>query len=330
MMMKTSNKCALLTAGIIGLMSAMPVIAEKIQIQTVTVDSQDKNNIGVDQEGGDLKGMFKFQKALVYHVLERLGVNEKDLTAATKQKINKMQTSSIDAFIYFSEGLDHLDNGRYEKAKESFEKAVAIDPAFQLAANLKRAMPQIIKISEVKKIATTAGTIKAKKIAETPKSARKALVTQQDTQITDPVVQEPTPSPVVVNLRLEKQKRQERRQKNKIKKERIVQDRKIEAVNNGGDSNFFPSKTIPNSGTPSAPAPGIKTFSSNKHFTTAGFTVETSGGVKQLQLNPFFTVTPVADKSIQTFQQVSDPNNQSHLKLSYDSATASPLLFNIF
>ncbi|MBN2254540.1 MAG: tetratricopeptide repeat protein [Deltaproteobacteria bacterium] len=74
---------------------------------------------------------FELPCCIVQNVAKILGVepNSEEMKAVC----GTAHTKSYDAFIYYGEGLDALDAGQWQKAKDLFEEALKIDPQFDLA-----------------------------------------------------------------------------------------------------------------------------------------------------------------------------------------------------
>jgi tetratricopeptide (TPR) repeat protein len=77
-----------------------------------------------------LKDAMKLQKDMVLAVLDSLGVEVK---GSRRQALKKLPTENYDAFLAFSQGMELFDNGEYVKAKSMFDRAIGLDPGFDLA-----------------------------------------------------------------------------------------------------------------------------------------------------------------------------------------------------
>ncbi len=75
--------------------------------------------------------ILQVQKAMVFDVLEYLGVQPSD---ADRDSIMQTPTESVDAFLSFSKGLEFAALGMFEEAIEQFEMALEFDSGFDLAA----------------------------------------------------------------------------------------------------------------------------------------------------------------------------------------------------
>jgi len=80
---------------------------------------------------GEISGFLQVEKELVLQVLDSLGV---ELTPEQRESIlQNVPTESLQAFLAYSRGLNYMDNGMYEAAKQEFESAISLDPGFSQA-----------------------------------------------------------------------------------------------------------------------------------------------------------------------------------------------------
>ncbi|MBL8026233.1 MAG: hypothetical protein JNL74_07470 [Fibrobacteres bacterium] len=83
-------------------------------------------------EKGDIKTIFKMEKALVFGIVNMLGVI---LTPEERKKIEVVATEDVLAFLAYSRGLDAEDKGDNAKAAECFSEAAARDPGYKRASD---------------------------------------------------------------------------------------------------------------------------------------------------------------------------------------------------
>lgn len=100
--------------------------------ETIQMSADVRNTVTRDTEGrttGEeaLTRLFDLEKRAVFDVLDVLGV---DLTPAERQAINENRAENILAFLAYGRGLEALDRGEFRTARERFQEAVEIDPAF--------------------------------------------------------------------------------------------------------------------------------------------------------------------------------------------------------
>jgi hypothetical protein len=60
-----------------------------------------------------------------------------------RARIERFQTTNVEAFRAFSQGLDLKDQGRFTEAREQFRRAAELDPNFALAKEQQQSMPDI-------------------------------------------------------------------------------------------------------------------------------------------------------------------------------------------
>ncbi len=78
-----------------------------------------------------LDQILQVQKAMVFDILEYLGVQPSD---ANRDSIMTKPTESLEAFLAFSRGLEFMMLGMYEEAIEQFRLALQYDGGFELAS----------------------------------------------------------------------------------------------------------------------------------------------------------------------------------------------------
>ena len=79
---------------------------------------------------GNLARLFQMEKQLVLEVFDYFGIQ---LTLEARERILQIPTEDMEAFMHYCLGLDALDRMDFEGAQRSFQKAVTIDPTFQMA-----------------------------------------------------------------------------------------------------------------------------------------------------------------------------------------------------
>ena len=80
-----------------------------------------------------LKDVMKMQKDMVLSILDSLGINIK---GSRRQALKKPPTDSYDAFLAFSQAVELYDSGDFVKATSLFERAMSLDPKFNLARRM--------------------------------------------------------------------------------------------------------------------------------------------------------------------------------------------------
>jgi hypothetical protein len=117
--------------------------AQGFSIESAVLDSRSAKNLGVTTEQGQMADFFKAQKAVTFGILRAAGISLDQLPPEVRARIERFQTTNLDAFRAFSEGLDLKDQGRFAEAKELFRRAAELDPGFGLAVEQQQAMPEV-------------------------------------------------------------------------------------------------------------------------------------------------------------------------------------------
>lgn len=77
-----------------------------------------------------LKNLFQLEKDLVFQVVLDMGI---ELTEAEREKIQRIPTQNLKAFLAYCNGLAQEDAGEYRQATLSYLKAAQLDPDFSWA-----------------------------------------------------------------------------------------------------------------------------------------------------------------------------------------------------
>lgn len=117
--------------------------AQTFSIESAVLDTRSARNLGVTTERGALADVFKAQKAVTFGILRAAGIDLDRLPPEVRARVERFQTTNVEAFRAFSQGLDLKDQGRYAEAKEAFRRAAEIDPNFRLAVEQQQAMPDV-------------------------------------------------------------------------------------------------------------------------------------------------------------------------------------------
>lgn len=128
---------ALLLAG------ASAAQAQGYTLEGAVIDTRNGQNLGVINERGDINSLFRAQKAMTFGILRSAGISLDQLAPEVRARIERFQTSNIEAFRAYSQGLDLKDQGRFAEAKAQFRRAAELDPAFGLATEQQQAMPDV-------------------------------------------------------------------------------------------------------------------------------------------------------------------------------------------
>jgi hypothetical protein len=128
--------CALTLAG-------GAACAQGFTLEGAVIDSRNSKSLGVLTERGDINTLFRAQKSMTFGILRSAGVSLEQLSPELRARIERFQTTNLDAFRAFSQGLELKDQGKFAEAKEQFRRAAELDPGFGLAAEQQQAMPDV-------------------------------------------------------------------------------------------------------------------------------------------------------------------------------------------
>jgi tetratricopeptide (TPR) repeat protein len=78
-----------------------------------------------------LEALFDLEKEIVYDLLDQLGVT---LTAEERERLDRVPTRHLQAFLAYSRGLLEEDAGRFAEAAALYAEAARLDPGFEEAA----------------------------------------------------------------------------------------------------------------------------------------------------------------------------------------------------
>ena len=98
--------------------------------KTSVASTKTEDVVGAFSVTGEQEEFFELEKEIVYNILKVLGVT---FTPEEEGQLKKYHTKNLQAVIYFGQGLDALDAGRWQDAKILFNKATGEDPEFKLA-----------------------------------------------------------------------------------------------------------------------------------------------------------------------------------------------------
>jgi hypothetical protein len=124
-------------------MAGPAALAQGFALEGAVIDSRSGSSLGVISERGDIATLFRAQKSMTFGILRAAGVSLEQLSPEIRARIERFQTTNVEAFRAFSQGLDLKDQGRYAEARESFKRAAELDPGFGLAADQQQSMPEV-------------------------------------------------------------------------------------------------------------------------------------------------------------------------------------------
>lgn len=141
--LKPALLCAALAAAAAQPASAQAPAPQRFVLEGAVIDSRNAQNLGVTRESGEIAALFRAQKTLTFGILRSAGIDLDTLPPEVRARIERFQTTNVEAFRAFSDGLDLKDQGRFAEAREQFRRAAELDPGFALAVEQQQAMPEI-------------------------------------------------------------------------------------------------------------------------------------------------------------------------------------------
>lgn len=111
--------------------SLTPEADNALGVQSYIVNTRaSKYSVALDQQNR-LDKLIQLQKQLSFAIIDSLGI---ELTTEERNAIEKIPTTSYQAFWAYSRGIGALDAGNYDQARDDFGAALKIDPGFAQAA----------------------------------------------------------------------------------------------------------------------------------------------------------------------------------------------------
>jgi tetratricopeptide (TPR) repeat protein len=77
-----------------------------------------------------ISNLFRVEKDLAFKILNKMNI---DPTPQEKERIMKVPTKNLQAFIAYCNGLDMDDKGEFQKAAGQYQKALQLDPNYNMA-----------------------------------------------------------------------------------------------------------------------------------------------------------------------------------------------------
>jgi tetratricopeptide (TPR) repeat protein len=87
-----------------------------------------------------LQNLFQLEKALVFQMIDDMGI---ELTPAERERIQRLPTQNLRAFIYYCLGLAQEDAGNYAQAARFYLRAAKLDPKFAWAVQKAELMEDL-------------------------------------------------------------------------------------------------------------------------------------------------------------------------------------------
>lgn len=121
---------------------------------------------------GDLSGLIRLEKQLVFQTLEALGIEP---TAEERLALGQAPTESFSALLAYFQGLTFEDEGRTQEALQSYREAIGLDPSFRQAEEAKDILEVTPVSQETMQRAELEATIEPKETAGSDDIARELL-----------------------------------------------------------------------------------------------------------------------------------------------------------
>jgi len=116
------------------LQGAYAKAGDNIRINVMLQEASTGELIGSESvEGMGEKSMFSIVDELTRRIKANFKLSEEAIASDIDKEVEKITTSSPEAFKYYIEGIKYQDKGDMHQSIQFFEKAIAIDPEFSLA-----------------------------------------------------------------------------------------------------------------------------------------------------------------------------------------------------
>lgn len=99
------------------------------EVATAMVRVADGESLGEQEAEGPRKDFVEILKEVEVEILLALGITE------IPPEIGTAHTTNWEAYAEFAIGLDRVEQGRFDEAREAFARALNADPAFDLASD---------------------------------------------------------------------------------------------------------------------------------------------------------------------------------------------------
>ena len=126
-----------------GVYNVLP--GENLRLDAALWENEQRNNLDPQSDG--LSRFMALEKRLVFDVLARMGIEP---TPEERQRIERIPTQNLQAFLAYSRGLESEDAGVFGEAATYYRQATIHDPTFQLAQD---------KAEETEGMALAGGTL---------------------------------------------------------------------------------------------------------------------------------------------------------------------------
>ena len=107
------------------------VVGGDLQTDVVVWEWKAEPEPALAEHTANLSALFRLEKEIVFDLVRELGI---ELSPSERDRIERVPTRDLQAFLAFSRGLQEEDAGNFTAASAQFEQAVRLDPGFDLAA----------------------------------------------------------------------------------------------------------------------------------------------------------------------------------------------------
>lgn len=119
-------------------LSAGRVVGGRYEISTNNIMRVDVSSFDIvrkdypepSSQTDDLENLFRIEKDLVFGIVRDMGIT---LTKTEKERIQRIPTKNIQAFMMYTKGLESEDFGDYKAASVYYGQAAALDPNYSEA-----------------------------------------------------------------------------------------------------------------------------------------------------------------------------------------------------
>ncbi|MFQ5865025.1 MAG: CsgG/HfaB family protein [bacterium] len=102
----------------------------QLQVDVLSWDIINRNFPDAVSQIDALENLFKMEKELVFDVIEKIGI---ELTPQERERIQRIPTQNMQAFLAYCNGLEKEDAGQFEAAVKFYQQALKLDPNFKPA-----------------------------------------------------------------------------------------------------------------------------------------------------------------------------------------------------
>lgn len=103
---------------------------KRVRLGAFTLDAIRNQTTSPVQVADDFNRLFRLEKNLVFKILSQMAI---DPTPQERQRIMRVPTQNLQAFIAYCNGLDLEDKGAFGKAAAQYQKAIDLDPDYAQA-----------------------------------------------------------------------------------------------------------------------------------------------------------------------------------------------------